>query len=350
MRRNLSAILLLGSAALLAGSRPAGGRSDAAAREIPARQLPVPADVSPELAAVIVEPLKESPVPRTPEEWREMEVTLDTPLAADVRKLAEAVGATLEETAIAGVRCVVVVPREIPAANKNRLLVHLHGGGYVFAGGAGCALEAVAVAYATKTKIVSLDYRMPPDHPFPAALDDAVSVWKELAANHAPGKMAMFGTSAGGGLTLATVHKLKELSLPLPAALFLGTPAGDITKTGDTYFANAGVDNSIGQYEGIIEESLKLYAGGADMKNPLLSPIYGDFHGFPAAILVSGTRDLLLSDTVRVHRKMRNAGVPAELHVFEGQSHADYLRAIDSPEARDAFNEVAGFFDKHLGK
>ena len=350
MRRSLSAILLLGSAALLACCRPAGGGDDAAAREIPARQLPVPSDVSPELAAMIAEPLKESPVPRTPEEWREMEVALDTPLAADVRKLAEAVGATLEETAIAGVRCVVVVPKEIPAANKSRLLVHLHGGGYVFGGGPGCALEAVLVANAAKTKTVSVDYRMPPDHPFPAALDDAVAVWKELAEKNDPAKMAMFGTSAGGGLTMATAHKLKDLSLPLPAALFLGTPAGDITKTGDTYFANAGADNSIGQYEGIIEESLKLYAGGADMKNPLLSPVYGDFRGFPPAILVSGTRDLLLSDTVRVHRKMRQAGVPAELHVFEGQSHADYIRAFESPESKDAFDEVARFFDKHLGK
>lgn len=350
MRSNFLALLSVGVAVLLACCRPAEVGDDASTREIPARKLPVPADVSPELAAVIAEPLKESPVPRTPGEWREMEEALDTPLAADVRKLAEAVGVTVEETTIAGVRCFVVTPEEIPAANSDRLLMHLHGGGYVFAGGSGGALEAVVAAHTTKTKVISVDYRMPPDHPFPAALDDAVAVWREVAANHAPARMAIFGTSAGGGLTMATVHKLKELSLPLPAALFLGTPAGDITKTGDTYFANAGVDNSIGQYEGIIEESLKLYAGGADMKNPLLSPIYGDFHGFPPAILVSGTRDLLLSDTVRIHRKMRNAGVPAELHVFEGQSHADYLRAIDSPEARDAFNEVAGFFDNHLGK
>ncbi len=350
MRSNIPAILSVGGVVLLACCRPAGVGEGASAREIPARKLPIPADVSPELAAVIAEPLKESPAPRTPGEWRELEVVLDTPLAADVRKLAEAVSATVEETTIAGVRCFVVTPEEIPAVNKDRLLVHLHGGGYVFAGGPGGALEGVAVAHATKTKVISVDYRMPPDHPFPAALDDAVAVWREVAAKHDPSRMALFGTSAGGGLTLATVHKLKELSLRLPAALFLGTPAGDITKTGDSWFANAGVDNSIGQYEGMIEESLKLYAGGTDMRNPHISPVYGDFHGFPPAILVSGTRDLLLSDTVRVHRKMRAAGVQAELHVFEGQSHADYLRAIESPEALEAFREVAMFFEKHLGK
>jgi epsilon-lactone hydrolase len=92
-----------------------------------------------------------------------------------------------------------------------------------------------------------------------------------------------------------------------------------------------------------------MYANGRDLKGPLISPIYGDFHGFPPAILTSGTRDLLLSDTVRVHRKLRQAGVEAQLQVFEGQSHAQYL-FDPSPEGREVFQEVAAFFVAHLGK
>jgi acetyl esterase/lipase len=94
--------------------------------------------------------------------------------------------------------------------------------------------------------------------------------------------------------------------------------------------------------------STKLYAGGRDLQDELLSPIYGDFSGWPPAILISGTRDLLLSTTVRAHRKLRAAGIPAELHVYEGMSHGDYLTAFLSPEAQDAMREVAMFFDQHL--
>ena len=93
-----------------------------------------------------------------------------------------------------------------------------------------------------------------------------------------------------------------------------------------------------------------IYAKGHDLKDPLLSPVYGDMHGFPPTILTSGTRDLLLSNTVRVHRKLRQAGVEAVLQVFEGQSHAQYYRDVNAPETREAFEEIASFFDRHLGK
>jgi monoterpene epsilon-lactone hydrolase len=93
-----------------------------------------------------------------------------------------------------------------------------------------------------------------------------------------------------------------------------------------------------------------LYANGHDLKDPMLSPVYGDMHGFPPTILTSGTRDLLLSSTVRVHRKLRQAGVDAVLQVFEGQSHAQYYRDVSAPETKEAFEEIARFFDRHLGK
>jgi acetyl esterase/lipase len=121
----------------------------------------------------------------------------------------------------------------------------------------------------------------------------------------------------------------------------------DLTGKGDTLYTNHMVDNvlvGIGRCDAMAE----YYAHGHDLKDPLLSPIYGDFKGFPPAILVSGTRDLLLSSTVRVHRKLRQAGVEAELHVFEGHSHAQYNS--DTPDGKEAYEEIARFFDKHLGK
>jgi len=313
------------------------------------KDLAVPADtVSPELAEIIAKPAPQASAPQSVEDWKKLQAASDGQRGADSKALAKALGCRIEERTVAGVRCYLVTPREVPASHQDRLLVHLHGGAYVLGSGVGATMEAVLVAHATGTPVLSVDYRMPPEHPFPAALDDAVAVWKELLKDHKPSQLALLGTSAGGGLTMATVHKLKSLNLPLPAALMLGTPASDLTKTGDSYYANTDADNMLGRYEGFLEESFKLYAGDRDLKDPLISPIYGNFAHFPPTILISGTRDLFLSNTVRTHRKMRAGGVPAELHVYEAQSHADYLRAPQSPESKDAFREVAAFFDRHL--
>lgn len=162
--------------------------------------------------------------------------------------------------------------------------------------------------------------------------------------------MGIFGASAGGALTIAMVLRAKSEGLPLPAAIAPGTPMSDVTKVGDSFQTNALVDNVLISSDGFCDAAAKFYANGHDMKDPLLSPVYGDMNGFPPTILTTGTRDLLLSNTVRTHRKLRQAGVEAVLHVYEGQSHAQYLRDDTAPETREAFGEIAEFFDRHLGK
>jgi monoterpene epsilon-lactone hydrolase len=162
--------------------------------------------------------------------------------------------------------------------------------------------------------------------------------------------MAIFGSSAGGALTLSMVLRAKQDGLPLPAAIAPGTPMSDLTGSGDTFHTNAMVDNVLVAYGANCDARAALYANGHDLKDPLLSPLFGDMHGFPPTILTSGTRDLLLSNTVRVHRKLRQAGVEAVLQVFEGQAHAQFYRDVSAPETREAFEEIAGFFDKHLGR
>jgi acetyl esterase/lipase len=192
---------------------------------------------------------------------------------------------------------------------------------------------------------------MPPDYPFPAALADAVAVYREMIKTTKPGNIGIFGTSAGGSLTLTTLLRAKMEGLPMPGAIAPGTPTVDLSKTGDTLFTNEGVDNVLGTQDGFIRATAFLYANGRDLKDPLISPIYGDVHGFPPAILTSGTRDLYLSNTVRMHRKLRAAGVEAVLQVWEGQSHAQYMLAdVSTPELREYHDEVARFLDQHLGR
>lgn len=210
----------------------------------------------------------------------------------------------------------------MPDANRDKVLIHVHGGCYVLFPGESGTTEAVMMAGLGLYKVIAVDYRMPPEAYFPAALDDAVTAYKAVLKNTSPSNVAFFGTAAGGALTLEMVLRAKQLGLPLPGAIAPGTPMSDVTKTGDTFHTNEKVDNVLVSRDGFCDAATVVYAKGHDLSDPLLSPVNGDMRGFPPTILTTGTRDLLLSNTVRLHRKLQHAGVAAELVVFEGQSHA----------------------------
>ena len=348
-----SAAIVFGVAAL-ASLMPAGTQAQTAPppREVPARSVAVPMTVSPQMQAIIAAPLRTNwdVLPQTGDEWR---ATAAAGAAATMRLLPgmrERLHVKVEPTTIAGVRAFIVTPETIPPENKDRVLVHVHGGCYLLSPGEAGTSEAILMAGIGRFKVISIDYRMPPEAYFPAALDDAMAVWKAVAAMTDPRKMAIFGTSAGGALTLEMILRAKQEALPLPAAIAPGTPMSDVTKVGDTFNTNAMLDNVLVSPTGFCDAAAKFYANGHDLSDPLLSPVYGDMHGFPPTILTSGTRDLLLSNTVRVHRKLREAGVEASLQVYEGQSHAQYARDDTAPETREAFGEIAAFFDRHLAK
>jgi epsilon-lactone hydrolase len=316
-------------------------------RQVPARSVPVPTTVSPEMQALISAPPSSNwnVAPKSIEEWR----PLSAPSAGRSAALRERFRVKTEPLTVNGVNAFMVTPEVIAPGNRNRLLVHVHGGCYVLSGGEAGTTEAIYMAGFGHFKVLSIDYRRPPDSSYPAALDDVVAVWKGALKMAEPRRMAVFGTSAGGALTLSMVLRAKQEGLPLPGAIAPGTPMSDLTGTGDSFHTNFMIDNVL-VGEGRCDAMARLYANGHDLKDPMLSPVYGDMHGFPPTILTTGTRDLLLSSTVRVHRKLRQAGVEAELHVYEGQSHAQYMRDANALETREAFEEIARFFDKHLGK
>ncbi len=318
-------------------------------RAIPARTLSVPETVSPALQAVIAAPYPTgwNSVPQTAAAWRALAAESATAVAPLLPPIRSRLGVSVESARIAGVNVFLVTPERLPAENRDRLLLHLHGGGYVFFPGEAGAGEAMLMAGYGGFRCVSVDYRMAPDFPFPAALDDVVAVWRALLAANDPRRMGIFGSSAGGGLTLALLLRASAEGLALPGAIAPGTPWSDLTSAGNSIRANAYVDNVLVSYSGWAGAAASLYAAGRDLSDPLLSPINGDFHGFPPAMLTSGTRDLFLSNTVRTHRKLRQAGVAAELQIFEGQSHAQFLTPF-VPETEEAFGELARFFERCL--
>jgi epsilon-lactone hydrolase len=351
MRLNIRHLAALTAAAIAASG--AAYALEGGLRTPPAKEIPVPtADVSTAAQALIGAPLQ--PIwndhPKNAAEWKKLIDMRAEAVAKTLPELRAKLGVKVEPTKIGGVNAFIVTPENIPEANTDRLLVHVHGGGYVFFPGESGTREAILMAGYGKFKVISIDYRMPPDFPYPAAMDDAMAVWKEVVKTSDPKKMAIFGTSTGGGMTLAMVLRAKKEGLPLPAATAPGTPWSDMTKTGDTFFTNEMIDNILVSNDGWLGDAAKLYANGTDLKDPQLSPVYGDYTGFPPTILTSGTRDLFLSNTVRVHRKLRQAGVVSDLHVFEGQSHAQYAGDPFAPETKEHFGELAAFFDKYLGK
>ena len=321
-------------------------------REVPARMLPVPTTVSPQMQKIIGTPINPNwkVIPQTPEEWKAQVAKAADAVVKRLPALRDALKVSIEPMTIDGVKAFMLTPAVIPPQNRNRLLIHVHGGCYVNGPGESGTSEATMMAGFGGFKVLSVDYRMPPDHPFPAALDDAMTVWK-AAQKMAPAKnMGIIGSSAGGGLTLAMVLKAKMDKLPLPGAIAPGTPMSDLSGAGDSFQTNAMVDNVLIAYGASCDVRAAMYANGRDLKDPLLSPVYGDMENFPPTILNTGTRDLLLSNTVRVHRKLRQAGVVADLHVHEGQAHGGWYRDYTAPESKDTFGEIARFFDKHLGQ
>jgi epsilon-lactone hydrolase len=317
-----------------------------------ANPLPVPDTISPELARAIGAPPNPhwEHVPPSIDAWRALQqrVFQTTPHSV-IAAIKQALGVTVETATIGGVPVFIARPCNIPERNRNRLLLHIHGGSYVLFPGEFGAGEGIMMAGYGGFTVVSPDFRMPPDHPFPAPLDDVMAVYRELLTICDPKRMAIFGTSSGGALTLAAILRARMEGLPLPAAIAPGSPIADLTRRSDSLVTNAHTDNMLVSMDGWLGAAMDLYRGTARPDDPLVSPLYGDFTGFPPAILTAGTRDLMLSDTVRVHRKLRQAAVPAVLQVFEAQSHGQFLTPL-APETAEAFGEIARFFDAHLAR
>ncbi len=245
----------------------------------------------------------------------------------------------VEDTEIAGVHTFVIRADGVPDDSSTPIYLDIHGGALIMGGGEVCRLMASAMAISTGMIHWAVDYRMPPRHPYPAPLDDCIAVYRALLEQGAPEDIFVGGGSAGGNLAAALVARAKDEGLPMPAGLVLMTPEVDLTESGDSFTTNLGIDNVLGR---LMQTNL-LYANGHDLAHPYLSPLFADVTGFPPTFLQAGTRDLFLSNTVRMHRKLRNAGVDAELHIWEAMPHGGFGGAPEDIEIR---LELRRFLDR----
>lgn len=253
----------------------------------------------------------------------------------------------IEPMTLAGVQTDIITPLTMPDENKTRVIINLHGGG--FNSDSGSLIEGIPICNLAKIKVVSVYYRLAPENPFPAAVDDVVAVYKELLKTYEPRNIGIFGTSAGGILTAEVTVRFKQLGLPWPGALGLFSMLADFSHTSDSQqlFALNGLAGGIAPQDpngGHDDE----YVGKTDRRDPVLSPLFADLQGFPPSLLITGTRDALLSSTAIFHLALLRAGVDAQLLVFEAMSHAFWYH-FQFPETTEALNMMAKFFDEKLG-
>lgn len=307
------------------------------------RVIPVPRHVSAPAQTMLATPWPEVfstyPELHDLEGWRRHIAAGDAALMQLIGGGVNEAGVDIGEWREGVARACEVTPKGI-AQGDRRVYLDIHGGALIMGGGAFCRAGAVGLVAKLAARVVTVDYRMPPDHPYPAGLDDCVAIYRALLRKHGPQDIIVGGLSAGGNLAAALILRARDEGLPLPAAAVLLSPEVDLTESGDSFQTNRGIDVTLGN--GLMQVN-RLYAGGRDLAHPYLSPLFGDFsRGFPPTLLASGTRDLLLSNAVRLHRTLRNAGVAADLHLMEAAPHAAFA---SWPEVADIDREVRAFCD-----
>jgi acetyl esterase/lipase len=306
------------------------------------RIVPVPQSLSPQAQASLRRPATDADVPMPLEKRR---ASMDAYTARAEKQWRKICPVTVANDTVADVPVRRITPLHVPKANADKVLLDLHGGG--FDSDSGSYTETIPIAYYARVPVVAALYRLAPEHPFPAAVEDAVAVYRELLKTHKPEQIAIYGTSAGAILTGEVAVRLKQLSLPEPAALGIFSGFGDFARPGDSthLYGLRGFSGYLAPPDE--ERTPPPYVGSTDMKDPVLSPIYADLKGLPPTLFVTSGRDLLLSGTIDLHRAFLRAGDDARLMVFDGLPHAFWYDP-ELPESIEANRAMSKFLVEHL--
>ena len=314
----------------------------------PSRALPIPTSISlqaqqflQESAAMIAAGIAqgESPPASDTEAWRGRVALMNAMFDPMIDMMLSSSSATVERKTMGGVSVGVGTPNDMKHEGRARLCIH--GGAFVLLGGRYVMGDAVQAAAEGGCMAYSVDYRMPPEFPYPAAVDDCLAVYRELLKEYEPRRIAISGASAGGNLAAAVTLRIRDAGLPLPGAVGLLTPAVDLSSSGDSWQVNYGVDVLTQPDAGGI------YVDDHNRNEPYASPLFADFtQGFPPTFIQAGTRDRLLSDAARMHRTLLKANVETELHIWEAMPHGGF--GGFSPEDVEIRMEFLKFVEKHL--
>jgi epsilon-lactone hydrolase len=236
---------------------------------------------------------------------------------------------------------------QVPRHAERGTILYFHGGGYIAGSAAGYRPLTVGLARLARRRVFSLDYRRAPEHRFPAALDDAVLAYRWLLDDQgvSPRALALAGDSAGGGLVIATLLRLRDLGVPLPAAGVCFCPWTDLAATGESLRTNNGRCPSF--HPATIPKYARIYLGGASDRDPYASPVFGNLAGLPPLLLQAASNELLVDDARRIHDSVQKAGGVSRLEIFDDLFHDWPILDGFLPEARQALRQAAAFLDEH---
>lgn len=315
------------------------------ALDVPAQSVPVPTTISPQAQGFLAMATQRIAATDGNPHGGDLQAGASAALEM-MRPRAAGFEGEVETVDLGNGACVYrVIPAGLDPARKGLVYFDVHGGAFVAGGGEMCKLLAQMRAMENGVEVWAVDYRLAPAHPYPAALDDCMAAYRLVLEATSPGKIVAAGGSAGGNLVAAMLLRARDEGLPMPAGLIMMTPVVDMTGAGDTRVTNRWLDVTLYGGGG---EGTRAYVGAGDPHSPYLSPIFGEFTAdWPPTLLSSGTRDLLLSDTVRMHRALRRAGVPAELHVTEAGPHGGFMGM--APEDHELIGECRRFCDEAWG-
>jgi monoterpene epsilon-lactone hydrolase len=305
------------------------------------RIVPVPSTISPEAQRVLSRQVSDVAAPQTLEQRR---AQTDEWQNRTGKVFQAKYPVTIEETSLAGVPVRIITPFAVPAAKRQRVLINLHGGG--FNSDSGSLTESIPVAYLSQTKVVAVLYRLAPEHPFPAGLDDAEAVYRELLKTYKPEQIGIFGTSAGAILTGELAVRLRDSHVPLPGALGIFSGMGDFKTATDSMSLYA-LNGFAGHLDPPQPGRATEYTGQVPLADPKLSILDNDLHGLPETLFITSSRDMLLSGTTILQRAFLRAGDATQLVVFEALPHA-FWNDPSLPETREADEIMARFFDTRL--
>jgi epsilon-lactone hydrolase len=262
------------------------------------------------------------------------EVMRQVPVGGDVRK---------SEIAVGGVGAVEVA---VDGDEPTNVILYFHGGVYVIGSALASLPLAADLARRTSAKVVSVDYRLAPEHPYPAAIEDARAAYEGLLAQGIdPSSMAVSGESAGGGLAVALLLALRDADLPMPSSAFLMSPMTDLTLSGSTIIEKEAVDPLF--TAAALRRRVADYVGTADPSDPYISPVFGDLRGLPPILIQVGSHEVLLSDATRLAARAAENDVATTLDVTPGVPHVFQAYAAMLDEGEAALNRAAGFLKAH---
>ena len=250
---------------------------------------------------------------------------------------------------LAGVPVEWIMPQALAHTGNGPVCVYFHGGAFVMGGPNSHRDMAAHLAEKADLRVLMVDYRLAPEHPFPAALDDALAVYRALLLQGtAATQIVMGGDSAGGNITLATLQAIRDAGLPLPQAFFLFSPWLDLNNQGPSYTANAKTDVMLTQQ--VLQDAVALYAPGHDPNDARLSPLLGSVAGLPPGLIIASTTEILLDDAQRLHQKLQAQGGQVQVRAWPKTPHAFPVFARFLPEAREALQATAQFIRQQLAR